>query len=88
MFFDYDLPPKGSDHVHPLSSVLLDNNFALNVGPLVTVIVLGFSPTNFGPSTQTVGAYDGTQRFVMGTLATHVMIGSVKYSILFQVLRI
>ncbi|RVW23414.1 hypothetical protein CK203_094586 [Vitis vinifera] len=44
--------------------------------------------TDFGPSTQTVRAYDGTQRTVMGTLSTHVMIGPVSYSIVFQVLRI
>ncbi|RVW68741.1 Retrovirus-related Pol polyprotein from transposon 412 [Vitis vinifera] len=69
-------------------SVLLDNGSALNVCPLVTAIALGFSPDDFGPSTQTVRAYDGTQRTVMGTLSTHVMIGPVSYSIVFQVLRI
>eukprot|EP00261_Vitis_vinifera_P030644 XP_019071887.1 PREDICTED: uncharacterized protein LOC109121615 [Vitis vinifera] len=36
----------------------------------------------------TVRAYAGTQRTVMGTLSTHVMIGPVSYSIVFQVLRI
>ena len=69
-------------------SLLLDNGFALNVCPLVTAIALGFSPDDFGPSTQTVRAYDGTQRTVMGTLSTHVMIGPVSYFIVFQVLRI
>ena len=69
-------------------SVLLDNGSALNVCPLVTVIALGFSPTDFRHSSQTVIVYDGTQRTVMGTLSTHVMIGPVRYSILFQVLRI
>ena len=99
VFSDDDLPPEGSDHVRPLfidvacsgrrvPSVLLDNGSALNVCPLVTAIALGFSPSDFGPSTQTVRAYDGTQRTVMGTLTTHVMIGPVRYSILFQVLRI
>ena len=71
-----------------MSSVLLDNGSAMNVCPLVIAIALGFSPTNFGPSSQTVRAYDGTQRTVMVTLSTHVMIGRVRYSILFQVLRI
>ena len=96
---DNDLPPEGSNHVRPLfidvtcsgrrvSSVLLDNDSALNVCPLVTAITLGFSPSDFGPSIQTVRAYDGTQRTVMGTLTTHVMIGPVRYSILFKVLRI
>ena len=61
VFSDNDLPPKGSDHVRPLfidvacsgrrvSSVLLDNGSALNVCPLVNVIALGFSPSDFGPS--------------------------------------
>ena len=71
-----------------MPSILLDNGFALNVCQLVTAIALGFSLTNFGNSSQIVKAYDGTQRTVMGTLNTHVMIGLVKYSILFQILRI
>ena len=94
-----DLPLEGSSHVHPLfidvtclgcrvPSVLLDNGFALNVCPLVIAIALGFSSSDFRPSTQTIRAYDETQRTVMGTLRTHVMIGPVRYSILFQLLRI
>ena len=66
-----------------MPSVLLDNGFALNVYPLVTSITLGFLLTNFRPSSQNARAYDGTQRTVMGTLSTHVMIGPVRYSILF-----
>ena len=99
VFSDDDLPPEGSDHVHPLFidvaclghrvlSVLLDNSSALNVCPLVTAIALGFSPSDFGPSTQTVRAYNGTLRTVMGTLTSLVMIGPVRYSVFFQVLRI
>ena len=93
-FSDNDLPPEGLSHVRPLfidvacsgrrvPSVLLDNGSALNVCPLVIAIALGFSPSDFGPSTQIVKAYDGTQRTVLGTLSTHVMIGLVIYSILF-----
>ena len=99
VFSDDELSPEGSDHVCPLfidvacsgrrmPSVLLDNGSALNVFPLVTAIALGFSPSDFGPSIQTVRAYDGTQRIVMGTLTIHVMIGPVRYFILFQVFRI
>ena len=99
VFSNNDLPHEGSDHVRPLFidvacsgrrvlSVLLDNGSALNVCPMVTAIALGFSPSDFGPSIQTVRAYDGTQRTVMGTLTTHVMIGPIRYSILFHVLRI
>ena len=71
-----------------MPTVLLDNDSALNVYPLATAIALGFSPSNFRPSTQTIKAYDGTQRTIMGALITHVMIGPVKYSVLFQVLSI
>ena len=71
VFSDDDLPPEGLDHVRLLfidvsysgrrvSSVLLDNDSTLNVYLLVTSIALGFSPSDFGPSTQTVRAYDRT----------------------------
>ena len=60
-----------------MSSILLDNGSTLNVCPLVAAIVLGYSQMNFGPSSHTVKAYDGTQMIVMGTLSTHVMIGPV-----------
>ena len=60
-FSDDDLPPEGSDHVQPLfidvscsdllvPSILLDNDSVLKVCPLVTAIALGFSLTDFGPS--------------------------------------
>ena len=93
--FSYDdLPLERSDHVQPLfidvacsgrrvSSVLLDNGSALNVCPLVTAIAFSFSPFDFGSYTHIVRAYEGTQRTVMGTLTAHVMIGLVKYSVLF-----
>ncbi|RVW95536.1 hypothetical protein CK203_039139 [Vitis vinifera] len=94
VFSNDDLPPEGSDHVHPYSLMLLVQVVGCrlscwttappNVCPLVTAIALGFSSSDFGPSTQTVRAYDGTQRTVMGTLTTHVMIRVVRYSILFQ----
>ena len=66
-----------------MSSILLDNSSALNVCPLVTAIALRFSSTDFRPSSKTIRAYDGTQMTVRGTLSTHVMIGPVRYSILF-----
>ena len=99
VFPDDDLPHEGSDHVRPLfvdvacsgrrvPSVLLDKSSTLNVCSFVTAIALGFSPSYFRPSTQNVRAYDGTQRTIMGTLTTYVMIESVRYSMFFQVLRI
>nr|CAN82997.1 hypothetical protein VITISV_013264 [Vitis vinifera] len=99
VFSDDDLPPDGLDHVRPLyitigcssrrvPSVLLDNGSALNVCPLATAIALGFAPSDFGPSTQTVRAYDSTKREVMGTLVIDLQIGPATFSTLFQVLRI
>ncbi|RVW29918.1 hypothetical protein CK203_112175 [Vitis vinifera] len=69
VFSDDDLPPEDSDHVRPLyitvgcsgrrvPSILLDNGSALNICPLATAIALGFAPSDFGPSTQTIRAYD------------------------------
>ena len=65
-----------------MPSILLDNGSAMNICPLVTATTLGFSPTDFRPSSQTARAYNGTQRIVMGTLNTYVMIGPIRYSIL------
>ena len=91
-----DLPPEGSNHTRPLyisvgcsgrcvPSVLLDNGSALNVCSLATAIALGFGPSDFVPSTQTVRAYDSTRREVLGTLTLDLLIGSITFSTLFQV---
>ncbi|RVW60292.1 hypothetical protein CK203_084074 [Vitis vinifera] len=99
VFSDDDLPPEGSDHTRPLyisvgcsgrrvPSVLLDNGSALNVCPLATAIALGYVPSDFGPSTQTVRAYDSTRREVMGTLEIELLIGPTTFIAVFQVLRI
>ena len=99
VFSTDDLPPEGSNHTCPLyilvvysshrvSFILLDNGPALNVCPLATAIALGFAPSDFGPFTQTVRAYDSTQRDIMGTLTIDLLIGPTIFSILFQVLRI
>ena len=99
VFSDDDLPPEGSDHTHPLyisvgcsgrrvSSVLLDNGLALNVCPLATAIALEYAPSDFGPSTQTVRAYDNTRREVMGTLEIELLISPTTFVTVFQVLRI
>ena len=94
VFSEDDLPPKGSNHTRPLHIsvgclgrrvpyVLLDNGFALNVCPLATTIALGYGPTNFKPSAQTVRAYDSTCREVIGTLTLELMIGPVVFQVLF-----
>ena len=43
-----------------MQTVLLDNSSALNIFPLATIIALSFSPSDFGPFTQTIKAYEGT----------------------------
>ena len=94
LFSTNDLPPKGSNHTCPLyisvvcsghrvSSILLDNGSALNVCLLTTVVVLDFASSDFGPSTQTMRAYDSTQREAMGTLTIVLLIGPTTFSILF-----
>ena len=90
-----DLPVGGSDHTMPLyitvgcsghrvPTVLLDNGSALNVCPLATAVALGFGPSDFGPSTQTIRAYDSTRREVLGTLTLELRIGPVAFSTLFR----
>ncbi|RVW68307.1 Retrovirus-related Pol polyprotein from transposon 17.6 [Vitis vinifera] len=95
VFSDDNLPLEGSDHTRPLyisvgfsgrrvPSVLLDNGSALNVCPLATAIALGYAPSNFSPSTQTVRAYDSTRREVMGTLEIKLLIGPATFVAVFQ----
>ncbi|XP_010650381.1 uncharacterized protein LOC100855002 [Vitis vinifera] len=99
VFSDDNLPPEGSDHTRPLyisvgcsgrrvPSILLDNSSTLNVCPLATTIALGYAPSDFGPSTQTVRAYDSTRREVMGTLEIELLISPATFVTVFQVLRI
>ncbi|XP_034707011.1 uncharacterized protein LOC117930461 [Vitis riparia] len=47
--------------------------------PLATAIALGYAPSDFGPSTQTVRAYDSTRREVMGTLEIELLIGPATF---------
>ncbi|RVW94945.1 Retrovirus-related Pol polyprotein from transposon 17.6 [Vitis vinifera] len=91
LFLDDDLPLRVSDHIRPLyitvgcsgcrvPSVLLDNGSALNVCPLATAIALGFAPSDFGHSIQTVRAYDSTKREVLRILASfNLLLGRPGY---------
>ncbi|RVW86754.1 hypothetical protein CK203_042827 [Vitis vinifera] len=58
---DTTTTPEGLIHMmtagRRVPSVLLDNGSALNVCPLATAIALGYAPSDFGPSTQTVRAF-------------------------------
>ncbi|RVW99841.1 hypothetical protein CK203_029222 [Vitis vinifera] len=65
-------------------SILLDNSSTLNVCPLATTIALGYAPSDFGPSTQTVRAYDSTRREVMGTLEIELLISPATFVTVFQ----
>ena len=60
----------------------------MNICSLATVVALGFGPSNFKPSSQTVRAYDNTSREVLGTLTLDLQIYPTALSTLFQVLRI
>ena len=98
--FSYDdLPPEGSDLTRPpyilvgcsdlrVTYVILDNGSTLNVCLMATAIALDYAPSDFGPSTQTVQAYDSTRREVMGTLDIELLIGPSTFVTFFQVLRI
>ena len=99
VFLDDDLPLEGSNHTCPLyisvscsgrrvPSVLMDNGSTLNVCPLAIAIALSYAPCDFGPSTQTVHAYDSTRREVIGTLEIELLIGPTTFVAVFQVLRI
>ena len=94
VFFNDDLPPEGLGHTCPLyisidclglqvPYVLLDNGSVLNVCPLAIAIALGYAPSDFGPSTQTVRAYDSTQRKVIDTLKIELLIGPTTFVTLF-----
>lgn len=98
VFSDGDLLPEGADHTQLLYiiigcssrqvlSVLLGNGLILNVCSLSATIVLGFRPTDFGPSTQIVRAYDNTCREVR-TLILGTQLGLVSFLTLFQVLKV
>ncbi|RVW62781.1 hypothetical protein CK203_058916 [Vitis vinifera] len=48
----------------------------------------GYAPSDFGPSTQTVRAYDSTRREVMGTLEIELLIGPTTFITIFQVVAV
>ncbi|RVW96013.1 hypothetical protein CK203_027698 [Vitis vinifera] len=54
--------------------------------PKATTIALGYAPSNFGHSTQTIRAYDSTRRKVMGTMEIEPLIGPAIFVTLFQVI--
>ncbi|KAL6337991.1 hypothetical protein AAG906_007791 [Vitis piasezkii] len=98
VFSNDDLPLDGLGHTRPLyisvsssgrqvPSILLDNGATLNGCSLGTAIAISCAPSNFGPSTQTVRAYDNTKRKVMGTLEIELLIGPTTFITVFQTLE-
>ena len=94
VFFTNDLPHGDSNHTlslnifvgcsgHRVPSVLLDYGSTLNVCLLATTVVVGFEPSDFESSSQTVRAYDNTRREVLGTLTLDLQIGLITFSALF-----
>ncbi|RVW91018.1 Transposon Ty3-I Gag-Pol polyprotein [Vitis vinifera] len=89
---DTTTTPEGLIHMMTARSLFLAvmrlsvfyNGSALNVCPLATAIALGYAPSDFGPSTQTVRAYDSTRREVMGTLEIELLIAGAIPSSLHQ----
>ena len=99
VFSESDLPPAGASHTRALyitvlcagrrvSSVLVDNGSALDVCPLATAVALGYGPSDFETSLQTVRAYDSSRREVVGALTLDIQIGPITFSVTFQVLDI
>ncbi|RVW23037.1 hypothetical protein CK203_107723 [Vitis vinifera] len=74
----YDDGRQGHMYCHKFHPSV-GNGSALNVCPLATAIALGYAPLAFGPSTQTVRAYDSTKSEVMGTLMIELLIGPTTF---------
>ena len=79
---------SASEEVRAEDDEILRQLQSIQARPLATAITLGYAPSDFGPSTQTVRAYDSTRREVMGTLEIELLIGPTTFVTIFQVLRI
>ncbi|KAK8990730.1 hypothetical protein V6N11_028693 [Hibiscus sabdariffa] len=71
-----------------LPGVLVDNGSALNVLPLATLKKLPIDSTHMKPCQNTVRAFDGTQREVIGKIEVPLMIGPTEYEVDFVVMDI
>ncbi|KAK9029881.1 hypothetical protein V6N11_031323 [Hibiscus sabdariffa] len=71
-----------------LPGVLVDNGSALNVLPLATLKKLPIDSTHMKPYQNTVRAFDGTQREVIGKIEIPLMIGPSEYEVDFVVMDI
>ncbi|KAK8683846.1 hypothetical protein V6N13_039892 [Hibiscus sabdariffa] len=71
-----------------LLGVLVDNGSALNILPLATLKKLPIDNTHMKPYQNTVRAFDGTQREVIGKIEVPLMIGPSEYEVDFIVMDI
>ncbi|KAK9045151.1 hypothetical protein V6N11_059040 [Hibiscus sabdariffa] len=71
-----------------LSVVLVDNGSALNVLPLATLKKLPIDITHMKPYQNTVKAFDGMQREVIGKIEVPLMVGPLEYEVEFVVMDI
>lgn len=98
-FSDEEIPEEGIGHTKALhiavktkgmivARVLIDNGSALNVCPYSTLERLGMDESYLHYSGMVVRAFDGSRRETMGEIELPVEIGSITFSIRFQVLKI
>ncbi|KAH7834894.1 hypothetical protein Vadar_020723 [Vaccinium darrowii] len=98
-FSDDEIPDEGIGHTKALhiavktkgmivARVLVDNGSALNICPYSTLQRLGMDKSCLHHSSIIVRAFDGSQRQTIGEVELPVEIGSITFSIKFQVLEI
>ncbi|KAK8999938.1 hypothetical protein V6N11_082076 [Hibiscus sabdariffa] len=98
-FSDEEIPEGGrgsrkSLHImtrckgYMLPGVLVDNESALNILPLSMLKKLPIDSTHMKPYQNTVRAFDGTQREVIGKIEVPLMIGPSEYEVDFVVMDI
>ncbi|KAK8684177.1 hypothetical protein V6N13_040208 [Hibiscus sabdariffa] len=73
---------------HTLPGVLIDNGSALNVLPVTTLKKLPIDSTHKKAYHNTVKAFDGTQRDVLGKITVPLLIGPADYEVDFVVMDI
>ncbi|KAL4384381.1 hypothetical protein GQ457_15G000330 [Hibiscus cannabinus] len=73
---------------HTLPGVLIDNGSALNVLPMTTLKKLPIDSTHMKAYQNTVRAFDGTQRDVLGKITVPLLIGPAEYEVDFVVMDI
>ncbi|XP_074291217.1 uncharacterized protein LOC141617991 [Silene latifolia] len=98
-FSDEDLPPFGPQHNLALYIVvvclnkhipmtLIDDGSTVNVLPLKMAHILGLEKNDFVPTTQTVQAFDGAVRLVVGLVNLVVRTGLVEKKISCQMIDV